>query len=445
MNADQAVDHIRSITDKLPGSDVPWLQAIRSNALNVLSDQGFPHKKQEDWKYTNVKTIIEQEYFLQITSCVGLMPEDIQHLFLQADENYRIVFLNGRFAPQLSSIKQDDRIELKSLAKVISDSPETVQPYLAQYADVAAHGFNALNTASIYDGLYLHIHADVQLEEPIHVLYLTTASNTLMVLPRNLILLDDNARATVVEHYNCMGHANILVDVVGETRLARGAVLEHIKLQHESRETTHIATHAVVLQGSSQFKSHVISMGGKLVRSDTHVRLAEDHAQCALNGLYIATGRQHMDFHTFMEHVSADCSSRQDYRGVLDDHARVVFNGRVYVHQDAQHTDAHQSNNTLLLSRHAEMDTKPQLEIFADDVKCSHGATVGQLDEDMLFYLCSRGLSQETARGFLIKGFVSEVLGDIQHAAVYDRIQQLVDRQLDLEPMANTVTDKVSV
>ncbi len=440
MNVSQATEHIRSMAGELPGLDLPWLQVIRSNALNVLADQGFPHKKQEDWKYTNVEPIIEQEYYLHINTCVGLMPEDIQHLFLQADEAYRIVFLNGQFTPQLSSIKQDDRIELTSLASVISDRPETVQPFLAHYADVTAHGFNALNTASIFDGLYLHVHENAQLEEPIHVLYLTTASNGMMVLPRNLILLDDNARATVVEHYACMGHANMLVDVVGETRLARGAVLEHIKLQHESHETAHIASHTVVLQGSSQFISHVISTGGKLVRSDTHARLAEDHAECSLNGLYIAAGQQHMDFHTFMEHLSPDCTSRQDYRGVLEDHARGVFNGRVYVHQDAQHTDAHQSNNTLLLSRYAEMDTKPQLEIYANDVKCSHGATVGQLDDDMLFYLRSRGISMDMARGLLIKGFVSEVLNNIQHAGTRDRIQQLVDQQLDLETMVNKVS-----
>lgn len=434
MNTYPVTENIRAQTAALPGQNVNWLQQIRQSAMLTLSEKGFPHKKHEDWKYTNIQPLIEQEFALSDSNCFGLMNEDIEHLFLSADEDCRMVFVNGRFAPQLSVFKHDrSRFEIISLAKVITTQPERLHPYLARYANPTEHGFTALNTATINDGLYLHIVKNTQIKEPIHVLYLTTAMNGLLVCPRNLILLDNHAQATVVEHYASLGQANMFVDAVSETMLALGAKLEYIKVQQESRLSSHIASHTILQQRDSHFHSSVISTGGKLVRSDIHNRLIEQGAECVLNGLYIADEKQHMDFHTFIEHSAPVCTSRQDYRGVLDGHSRVVFNGRVYVHKDAQQSNAQQSNNTLLLSGKAEMDSKPQLEIYADDVKCSHGATVGQLDEDMLFYLRSRGLDAQTARNFLVKGFVSKVLQQVQRAPLRKRIEQWVNQRLNLD------------
>ena len=434
MNTSPITENMRSQSTELPGQNVAWLQQVRESALLTLTEKGFPAKKHEDWKYTNIQPLLEQEFALNNSACIGLMDEDIEHLFLSPDEDCRIVFVNGRFAPQLSVFKRDkSRFEIISLAKVITTQPDLLQPYLARYVNAAEHGFNALNTASINDGLYLHIFKNVQIKEPIHVLYLTTAIDGLLVCPRNLILLDNHARATVVEHYVSLGNANMLVDAVSETRLALGAKLEHIKIQQESNNTSHIASHTVLQQRDSHLTSLIISTGGKLVRSDIHARLVEQGAECVLNGLYIADASQHMDFHTFIEHAAPACTSRQDYRGVLDDRSRVVFNGRVYVHRDAQQSNAQQSNNTLLLSDKTEMDSKPQLEIYADDVKCSHGATVGQLDEDMLFYLRSRGLDQQTARSFLVKGFVAKVLQQIYDSPLRKRIEQWVNQRLKLD------------
>jgi Fe-S cluster assembly protein SufD len=438
MNTNPITEKLRSHTVQLPGQNVAWLQHMRQTALSTLAEKGFPHKKHEDWKYTNIQPLLEQEFALSDSSCFGLMNEDIEHLFLSTDEDCRIVFVNGRFAPQLSVFNHDcSQFEIINLAKAITTQPDILQPYLARYVDPAEHGFNALNTAAISDGLYLHIFKNQQVKQPIHVLYLTTAINGLLVCPRNLILMDTNAQATVVEHYASLGHAGLdnssrLVDAVSETVLALGANLEHIKIQQESKQTSHIASHTVLQQRNSQFHSTVISTGGKLIRSDIHTRLVEPSGECVLNGLYIADEKQHMDFHTFTEHNAPDCSSRQDYRGVLDDHSRVVFNGRVYVHKDAQKSNAQQSNNTLLLSGKAEMDSKPQLEIYADDVKCAHGATVGQLDEDMLFYLRSRGLDLQTARNFLVKGFVGQVLQQMADSPLRKRIEQWVNQRLNL-------------
>ena len=438
MKAIPITEMMRSKIAELPGQNVKWLQQVRDAALLTLTEKGFPHKKHEDWKYTNIQPLLEQEFALTDNADIGLISADIEHLFLSVDEDCRIVFVDGRFAPQLSVFNHDkSQFEINNLENVINTQPKLLQPYLARYVDPAEHGFNALNTASINDGLYLHIFKHAQIKAPIHVLYLTTAIDGLLVLPRNLILLDDHAQASVVEHYASlnhtnMGHANILVDTVCETTLAPGAKLEHIKIQQESKNTSHIASHTVLQQRDSQFYSSVISTGGKLVRSDIHTRLDEPGGECMLNGLYIADASQHMDFHTFTEHTAAACTSRQDYRGVLDDHSRVVFNGRVYVHKDAQQSNAQQSNNTLLLSSKAEMDSKPQLEIYADDVKCSHGATVGQLDEDMLFYMRSRGLDQQTARAFLVQGFVTKVLQQIQNSALRTRIEQWVNQRLNL-------------
>ena len=434
MNTSPITEKMRAKTADLPGQNVDWLQQVRKNALLALSEKGFPHKKHEDWKYTNIQPLLEQEFVISNSSCNGLMSEDIEHLFLSLDEDCRIVFVNGRFAPQLSVFRHDkSQFEIISLEKVISTQPDLLQPYLARFVNHAEHGFNALNTASINDGLYLHIFKNKHIKEPIHVLYLTTAVDELLVLPRNLILLDNHAQATVVEHYASIGNANMLVDAVSETRLALGAKLEHIKIQQESNNTSHIASHTVLQQRDSQFSSFVISTGGKLVRSDIHSRLVEQGAECLLYGLYIADESQHMDFHTFIEHAAPACTSRQDYRGVLENSSRVVFNGRVYVHKNAQQSNAQQSKNTLLLSDKAEMDTKPQLEIYADDVKCSHGATVGQLDEDMLFYLRSRGLDRQTARYFLIKGFLGKGLLYMQDSLLRKRFEQWLNQCLNLD------------
>jgi len=443
MHTIPITESLRSQSAELPGQNVVWLQQVRDAALLTLKEKGFPHKKHEDWKYTNIQPLLEKAFSLDNSSYLGLMNEDIEHLFLNFDENCRIVFVNGRFAPQLSTFRHDkSQFEIIGLAKVIDTQPDLLQPYLARYVDPDEHGFNALNTASINDGLYLHVFKDKQVKQAIHVLYLSTAIDGLLVLPRNLILLDEHAQATVVEHYASLSHsspshanigqANTLVDAVSETRLSAGAKLEHIKIQQESSYTSHIASHTVLQQRDSQFLSSVISTGGKLVRSDIHVRLVEPGGECTLNGLYIADSSQHMDFHTFTEHVASACTSQQDYRGVLNDHGRVVFNGRVYVHKDAQKSNAQQSNHTLLLSGKAEIDTKPQLEIYADDVKCSHGATVGQLDEDMLFYLRSRGLDQHTARSFLVKGFVAKVLQQIHNSLLRKQIKQWVNQRLAL-------------
>ncbi len=439
MNTSPITENMRLQSTELPGQNVAWLQQVRESALLTLTEKGFPAKKHEDWKYTNIQPLLEQEFALNNSACIGLMDEDIEHLFLSSDEDCRIVFVNGRFSPQLSVFKHDkSQFKIINLAKVITTQPDLLQPYLARYADPAEHGFNALNTASINDGLYLHIFKNVQIKEPIHVLYLTTAIDGLLVCPRNLILLDNHARATVVEHYASLGNAGLdnssrLVDAVSETRLALGAKLEHIKIQQESSNTSHIASHTVLQQRDSHLTSLIISTGGKLVRSDTHARLVEQGAECVLNGLYIADESQHMDFHTFIEHAAPACTSRQDYRGVLDNRSRVVFNGRIYVHRDAQQSNAEQSNNTLLLSDKTEMDSKPQLEIYADDVKCSHGATVGQLDKDMLFCLRSRGLDPQTARGFLVKGFVGKVLQQIHDSPLRKRIEQWVNQRLKLD------------
>lgn len=434
MNTSAFMATLRSNNAQLPGQNIAWLQQSRDDAMSVLSANGFPHKKQEDWKYTDTQPLLEHEFKLSTRSCNGLMNDDIEHLFLRSDESCRMVFVNGRFVSQLSTLKHDESLyTINSLAKIITEQPALLQPHLAHYALATEHGFNALNTASFNDGLYLRIFENVHIEEPIHVLYLTTATEGLLVLPRNLILLDHHAQATVVEHYASIGNADMLVDCVTETRLAAGAKLEHIKLQQESNHTSHIASHTVLQQRDSQFSSTLISTGGKLVRSDIHTQLTEPGGECVLNGIYLADDSQHMDFHTFIEHAAPDCRSRQDYRGVLNNRSRAVFNGRVYVHQNAQRSDAQQSNKTLLLSSKTQMDSKPQLEIYADNVKCSHGATVGQLDENMLFYLRSRGLDEHTARSFLVLGFVARVLQQIQHLSVRARMEHWVNhnRQLD--------------
>ncbi len=283
--------------------------------------------------------------------------------------------------------------------------------HLGRHTEVATHPFNALNTALFGDGALLRIPNGVALERPVHLVFVTTPGETpIATYPRVLLVLGQDARAEVVETFCAAGEGKYFTDVLTEAFLEAGARLAHAKVQREGPGAIHVATLQVEQAADSELASHSVSLGAQLARNDINVRLAEPGAHATLDGLLLAGKRQHTDFHTLIEHLVPRCSSEELYKGILDGRARGVFNGRVIVHPDAQHTDAQQSNHNLLLSRDAEIDTKPQLEIYADDVKCAHGATVGQLDEAMVFYLRARGIDEATARAMLVYGFAREIV-----------------------------------
>jgi len=441
-----SVEHYRAemeaLSGQLPGSGLDWLADRRRQALSNFEALGFPTTRDEDWKYTNVQPIVKHAFRPVTETCVGLLPEDLDLFVCRSMNCHLLVFVNGRFAPQLSDAgRLDEGIDVTSLGLALEAEPDSLQPYLAQFADAGANGFSALNTAFMGDGALVRLPANSRIPDPVHLLFVSTKSqDEVMSQPRNLIVAGENSQATVVESYVGIGDAAYFTNAMTEIRLDAGANLEHYKLQEESRKAYHVSSTQVSLQRNSRFLSHSVSIGGRLARNDINAVFEGEGGECSLNGLYLANGRQHVDNHTRIDHAVPRCTSREYYKGIINDHGRGVFNGFVYVHPDAQHTDAQQSNSNLLLSPDAEIDTKPQLEIYADDVKCSHGATVGQLDEDMLFYLRTRGIGEATARGFLTYGFAQDVIERMTIGPVRDRLEHVL---VNLLPYGEHIKDIV--
>lgn len=430
------LDHYRNefiaLRSQLPGFGLTWVERTRQDAFGRFAELGFPDPRDEDWKYTRVAPIEKRRFRAMPTSCVGLIPEDLTNFFFAALPCHRLVFVNGQYTPQLSKLgKFPGSVNVSSLAKALADNPDRVEPYLARYADAGAHGFAALNTAFMGDGAFLYLPRDTVLEYPVHVLFVaTTQDEALFVHPRNLVVAEQGSEATVIENYVSLGGSGYFTNALTEVLVADNAGLNHYKVQQEHTSAFHIATLQVQQKRDSRFTSHSTSFGGALVRNDIKAILDAEGAQCTLNGLYMASGRQHVDYHTRIDHSKPLGTSREHYKGILSGHARGVFNGLTHVHPGAQKTDASQSNDNLLLSRDAEVDTKPQLEIYADDVKCSHGATVGQLNDDMIFYLRARGIEAQTARGLLTYGFARDVVDRMHLAAVSDVVEELLLGQL---------------
>ncbi len=438
--AEGSVEHYlaeyRALARELPGGSLPWLAGLRQAAIDRFAELGFPGPRDEHWKYTRVAPIQKRAFRTPGKLCIGLDEDDIGEFLFPGLLGPRLVFVNGRYTPQLSRLGgPQEGVWIASLAKALAEAPEMLEPYLARHADAGAHGFTALNTAFLADGALVHLAPGAVSEEPIHLLYLSTArEGDTVAHPRNLIVAGPNSRAQIIESYASLGEAGYFSNAVTEVVMGENAGLEYYRVQQESHKAFHIATLQVHQSRNSRFTAHAASFGAQLARTDINVLLAAEGAECTLNGLYMIGGRQHVDFHTTVDHAKPHGTSREYFKGILDGHARGVFNGRVHVHPDAQKTDSAQSNNNLLLSRNAEVDSKPELEIYADDVKCSHGATVGQLDEDMLFYLRARGIDAAAARGLLTYGFAQDVIDRMSLAPVRGRLEDvLVSRVPDAE------------
>ena len=398
----------------LPGGNLPWLRQIREAAIAQFRNRGFPGPRDEDWKYTRTAPLERQPFRAatgdpedaadaDVARCAGRVPAGC----------CRLVFVDGRLSRAHSAFEDPgDGVVVTAMRDALAHPPEALRRHFGRYAGREGFPFAALNTAFADDGAFIHLQRRASTPHPVHLLFLSTGREPDVVShPRVLVIAEVASRALVVEHHAAVGAGSrCFNNAVSEVVLESGACVEHYKAQLEGESTYHIASIEVQQAENSHFTSHLTSLGGRLVRHDINVRMAAPHARCDLQGLYLASGRQHMDFHTRIDHLKPGCTSNEVYKGVLDGRARGVFNGRVLVHPDAQKSDAHQANDNLLLSPHVEIDTKPQLEIHADDVKCSHGATVGQLDESMLFYLRARGIEERSARALLTFGFLEQML-----------------------------------
>lgn len=406
-----------------------WLQARRDTAIETFRRIGLPSLRQESWKYTDMRILARRRFRAATHAGSPVLSEAARAHRYGSDACHELVFVNGRLVPDPGAHATLPEMGIQSLAEAGRKAPARVAEHLGRNAD-EARAFVALNTAFMTDGAVMDIANGADLRKPFHLLYVCTpASEPVAVYTRNLIRLGANARATIIETF-IGGDGEYFTNAVTEVELGPGAVLDHYKVQQEGANAVHVGCLAARQDRDSRFESHSVSLGGLLVRNDIDVRLAAEGAETRLNGLYVAGGKQHVDNHTRIDHEQPHTRSRENYRGVLDGRARAVFNGKVVVHKAAQKTDAEQSNSNLLLSSEAEVDTKPELEIYADDVKCSHGATVGQLDEDMLFYLRARAIPEATARNLLTFAFAEEIIRPMQCRMVRDRLERSVARKL---------------
>jgi Fe-S cluster assembly protein SufD len=405
---------------KLGGAAESRIHRVRKDAIQRFADLGFPTTRLEEWKYTNTAPLARVPFQLGAGG-VGAYAAPFQGPFLGLDCS-KFVFANGRYYEQLSFVDGSHRV-VSSMAQVLaspgSEGCRQIEQHLARYADYSNHAFVALNTAFLDDGAVVVIPDGHVAERPICLLFVSTGGDQPVVChPRVLVLAGRDCQASIVEAYLGPDGSAYFTNAVTEIVAGENAVIDHYKLQQEGDRAFHIATIQVHQDRSSNFHSHSISLGGALVRNDINVVLDGDGAECTLDGLYVESGEQHVDNHTLIDHARPHGSSREVYKGILDGKATGVFNGSVVVRKDAQKTDARQTNKNLLLSESAEINTKPQLEINADDVKCSHGATIGQMDQEAIFYLRSRGIPYEEARNLLIYAFSNEILGRVKDQAL---------------------------
>jgi len=420
--------------DRLARLGPSWVQEVRKAAIDRFAELGFPTTKQEDWKYTNVSSIANTPY--EVASD-GLSAAAIEQLKASPFFDLgcsRLVFVNGRYSRELSSPGAlPAGAKLGSLAEALAAKLPTLETHLARYADYRNHPFVALNTAFLEDGAYVEIPKGVVLEKPAYLLYVSTRggqTQPTLRQPRNLLLIAREAQATVIEAYLGLDDGPYFTNAVTEIVGGEGAVVDYCKYQQESLSASHIAT-VVVHQGrSSSVRTHTLQFGGALDREDLTTVLDGEGAEGLLHGLYIVRGGQHMDNHTAIDHAQPHCGSREFYKGILDGKSSGVFNGRIIVRPGAQKTDSKQSNKNLLLSDDAVINTKPQLEIFADDVKCTHGATIGQIEPEALFYLRSRGIGLEEARSLLTVAFANDIIDRVNYQPFRDRLKETLCARL---------------
>jgi Fe-S cluster assembly protein SufD len=407
--------------------NIVWLKKLRQEGFARFSEAGFPTTRDEDWRFTNPNAIAQTPFRLIRNGNSLPSQKDIEQ-FRMSGVSCQLVFVDGRFVPGLSAIGNlPAGVTVGSLAAEIVRHPEAIEKHLGRYLNMQRDSFGALNTAFLEDGAYVHIAKGVVLESPVAILYVSTEHDSPAVnYPRNLIVAEENSHATIVEDYVSLGGGQAFSNVVTELVAGDHSVVSHYMIEREHTGAFNVSTLRIQQGRTADVASHSVLLGGALVRNNIHPVLAGEGGECLINGLFIGNGRQHLDNYMLVEHASPHCGSRQFYNGILDGHAHGVFHGRIIVHKDAQKTDAKQTNRNLLLSDTAQIDTKPQLEIYADDVKCTHGATIGQMEENSLFYLRSRGIDEMSARRLLLVAFASECMDRMKEGPVRTHIEKLI-------------------
>jgi Fe-S cluster assembly protein SufD len=421
-----------------------WLLPVRKAGLARFAELGFPTLQEEDWRFTNVAPLARLPFEPVFSASAEGLTREALAKFPLSSLPVRLVFVDGHYAPELSSpAAEKGGILVGNLAWALEKHPALVEKYFTAQPQEGSNSFAALNTAFFQDGGFVYVPAGRVLEQPVHLMFISTAREAgATAHPRNLLVVEKGGQATVFESYVSTGGAAYFTNALTELVLEEGAILEHGKVQDESVQAFHVAAIQARLARASNLISHSLALGARLSRNSIRTALAGEGVECVLNGLYVTGGEQLADHHMVVEHAQPHCQSHEYFNGILDGHSKGVFHGRILVRQAAQKTDAKQTNKNLLLSEDATVDTKPQLEIYADDVKCTHGATIGQLNEEAIFYLRARGIGTATARRMLIQAFAAEIIERIRNTPVRDELEQLVWGRLETNPHVSAIPEQ---
>ena len=416
----------------LNGEKTTEFHQLRKSAINNFQELNFPTQKDEEWKYTNISPLAKHN-FSPAMNKEAVSSEIINNFLFDKLEHSLLVFVNGIYSPELSKITDLPKgVEVGNIAEAIKSDNPLVKKHLGNYAKNENYFFTTLSSAFIKDGAFVYVPDGKVVEEAIHIIFYTSSENKkLITQPRNLFIAGKNSQVSIIEHYVSDKETIYLTNAVTEIVADENAIVDHIKLQEESKSSFHIARMEVDQERSSNFSSHLISVGAEISRNDFNARFNDEGGECMLNGLFMIDSEQLFDAHTMIDHAKPHCNSHEHYKGILQDKSKGAFNGKVMVRQDAQKTNAFQQNNTILLSDNAVMNTKPQLEIFADDVKCSHGATIGKLNDEAKFYLKSRGIGEDAATAILIHAFASDVITSIKIPALRDYLEEIITKRFN--------------
>ncbi len=404
-------------------SALPWLRQLRTEAVDRVSALKIPTTRDEEWRFTDISPLTEVPF--QVAQTIPqLQPAEIKYHYLQ-EAATRLVFIDGQYASALSTINNDSGIIVGNLSTLLTSYSAEIAPHLGRYASFNDNIFAALNTAFLHDGAVIIVPKNISIAPPIHLLFIATQKEVTSY-PRCLIVAEPGSHVTVVEDYIAQQEVAYVTNSVTEVSVADDAHVNHIRLQRDSHQAFHIANCTATLAHASNFQSINVALGARISRCNLNVQLASEGAECTVNGLALIKEQQLADTHTFIDHIKPNGTSRQLHKCIVDGASHAVFNGKIMVQPNAQQTDSSQTSRNLLLTGQAQVDTKPQLEIFADDVKCAHGATVGQLDPEEIFYLKSRGLSGLAARNLLTYAFGAEIIDRIPITSLKNQLEKAV-------------------
>ncbi len=406
------------------------LHEIRTDALHHFEKLGFPSKKLEAWKYTSLNTVLKEDYSLFPDNEIAIELADVKKYFIHDIDTYKVVFIDGKYSSFLSETTHDGMdICLLSAAFSKPKYKGIIEKHFNKIAE--QDNMTSLNTAFASEGVYIHIPKNMEVEKPIQIINFTTGTeNATMLQPRNLIVVEENAHVQIIERHQSLTSNAVLTNAVAEIFVDRAATVDYYKIQNDSIHASLVDNVFIEQQSNSICSVHTFSFGGNITRNNLNFYQKGEHIDSILKGITIIEGKQHVDHHTLVHHITPNCESHQDYKGIYNERATGVFNGKVVVEKEAQKTNAYQKNNNVLMSNKATINAKPQLEIFADDVKCSHGCTIGQLDSDALFYMQQRGIPRKEAKALLMYAFANTVLESVKIPEVKSRINKLIAKKL---------------